>query len=538
MTDDLITREFRASKLDADEGVIEGIAVPWGQTIDLGGGYRERFERGAVAPDTTGVKLFYRHAEPVGLISDLEDREEGLFIRARISDTSLGRDLRTLMRDGVIDRLSVGFIPRETREEEDGTFVRTAVDLKEVSAVPFPAYSGAVVTDVRHESAADTNAAPAAERQSMTDTITAADLAEVRESIEEMERSISTLAAQRDETPVADTRSAGEILKAIVAGDEATIRAYEGLYEGRAYTGGTTADAVVKDGWVGDLTRIFDASSGVLSAIFSTGTLPANGMSIEFAELDANTLSVTEQAVEGDDISLGKVSVTTRTAPVKTYAGGTQLTRQEIERSSLNILNRNLEGLAIAAGARKKAVLRAAYASLVSAREGVAANGGVLLLGAAYASSTEKQWTDLVIDAAIRYDGLALGIDALLVSPHIFKHLKNLRAIEVVEVESGEVAIGGERSFKTSAAQPAVGALNLPGLTGDLSGIPVIADPGFSTAQAQFVNARALRQYDSALVSLSDENVVNLSKTFAVYRYGAVAAEIPAAVVPVKFAAS
>ena len=35
-------------------------------------------------------------------------------------------------------------------------------------------------------------------------------------------------------------------------------------------------------------------------------------------------------------------------------------------------------------------------------------------------------------------------------------------------------------------------------------------------------------------MSLQDENVLNLSKDFSVYRYGAVADEIPAGVVPVK----
>jgi hypothetical protein len=120
----------------------------------------------------------------------------------------------------------------------------------------------------------------------MTDTIAAPDLIEVRERIEELERRSATFAA-RDESPVTDTRTAGEVLKAIASGDESTIRAYNDMVE-RAYTGGTSADAVVKPGWVGDLTRIFDASSGVLADTFSTGTLPATGNSIEFAELSSS----------------------------------------------------------------------------------------------------------------------------------------------------------------------------------------------------------------------------------------------------------
>lgn len=79
--------------------------------------------------------------------------------------------------------------------------------------------------------------------------------------------------------------------------------------------------------------------------------------------------------------------------------------------------------------------------------------------------------------------------------------------------------------------------LNLPGLSGEFAGLQVRLDTGQAGDEAAFANKRAIRTYDSALVSLQDENIVNLSKSFAVYRYGAVAAEIPAGVVPVKLTA-
>src|SRR5690606_30986550 len=93
------------------------------------------------------------------------------------------------------------------------------------------------------------------------------------------------LAAFTAPTPAAtSTRSAGQMLQAIAEGDDDAIREYNDLIE-RAYTGGTTADSPIKDGWVGDLTRLFDSSTGVLSAFFATGVLPDKGMNIEFAEL-------------------------------------------------------------------------------------------------------------------------------------------------------------------------------------------------------------------------------------------------------------
>lgn len=517
---DLITRAFEIRADETEPRTVEGIAVPWDTPISVGG-IRERFERGAAeAPDDGRVLLYDRHAEPIGKLIEFADTDEGWRIRAQFSDTTRGRDAWTLARDGVMTQLSVGFIPREDAEDEDGTIVRRRVEVREVSLVPFGAYgTDAPITDVRaagittHERTAP-----------MADTITPAEATELRAAIEDLSRSVETLGTRDDDTAVADTRSAGELLKAIASGDESTIRAYEAAYEERAYTGGTSADAVVKPQGIIDLVRIFDASSGVLADAFSTGPLPATGNSIEFAEVTANTIAVNEQAAEGDDITFGKVTITTRTAPVKTYAGGAQLTRQSIERSTVGVLNTSLEALATAAGARKKAALRAAFGTLIAARTAIADNGGVVVLGATLAAGTAGHWEDVLIDAALKFEAVDLAPEALIVSGTVFKKLRSL-------------TVSGERVFRVGEKNNS-GTLDLPGLSGDFAGIPVRLDSGQTGDSAAFVNARAIRAYDSALVSLQDESIVNLSKSFAVYRYGAVAAEIPAGVVPVKLAAS
>lgn len=509
----MTTLEVRSApelRAKIETGTVEGIAVPWDTPTNVGG-YVEAIARGSVEPGE--IKFFWQHREVIGRVVDTEDREEGLFIRAKISETTTGKDALTLLRDGVVDGLSIGFEPVEFRTEPDGTITRTKIRIKEVSGVTFPAYQDASVSQVRE--AANTKI----EENNMAD-VTRADVDELRGSIDELSRKVEMIPTSNTSTaPVVDTRSAGEILKGIVAGDETAIRSYEELQK-RAYTGGTTADAIVKDGWVGNLTRIFDASSGVLASVFSTGTLPDTGNNIEYAELSANTIDVKDQGGEGADIFFGKVSLTTKTAPVKTYAGGTQLTRQEIERSSVGVLNTSLEALAMAAGARKKLVLRAAYDTLVAARKAIAADAGVVALGATLAAGTASNWEDALIDAAIKFEAQNLGIDALIVSGAVFKKLRSL-------------TVSGERVFQTYRDN-ASGELNLPGLSGSLAGLPVHLDSGQTGNEAIFVNSRAIRQYDSALVSLSDENIVNLSKSFAVYKYGAVAAEIPAGCVPVK----
>lgn len=532
---ELETRQFflRAEEVDVERGIIRGVGVPYETPVrirDWAGEYEEQFARGSVEDD--GALAFWRHDEPIGVVTEATEADAGRAVVLQISDTTLGRDALTLARDlqraGRPLQLSVGFVPGgdhtvEERENDVPLVTRTRVIAREYSLVPFGAYGeGASVTEVRERPAN-----PIKENR-MTDTTEATELAELRARYEELERTVETMQREQhhEEEPVLDTRSAAEVLKAIVAGDEATIRQYNDLMT-RAYAGGTTADAAIKDGWVGDLTRIVETSSGVLASLFSEGTLPATGMNIEYAELDTNTVAVAEQAAEGDDLTKGNVKLTTKTAPVKTDGGATELTRQEIERSSLPILQRHLDALALAAGGRAKARLRTSFGTLKTAREAIAANGGVVVLGATLAASTYDNWVSALVDAAIKYDAIDLELEALVTSGSVFKKLAGLKGSD------------GRPMFSLDdSGSNTIGRLNVKALNGSLLNLPVVLDAGQAGDSAAFTNGRALRVYKTPVAQLQDETILNLTKQYAVYRYTAIAAEIPAALVPVKLAAA
>jgi len=524
-------REFHARAEATEEGrEILGVGVPLAEEVVIFRGFSESFAQDCEFEGVERSKLFYRHSEPIGVIADHKRENGKLSIRGRVSATRAGDDALILARDGALDSFSIGFMPVEwiERDDDDGVHVtHTKVSVREFSLVPNPAYASAAVTEVRER-----DSRPAPEGNSMTEKTPipepvdgeklASDLAELRAEQSELLRLVvAGQTRDNDGEQTGERRSAGAILQAIVNRDEATINYVEEVME-RAYTGGTSADSPIKDAWVGDLTRIFDASSGVLSAFFAEGVLPEKGMNIEFAELATNTVKVQKQEAEGDDLPFGKVTLTTRTAPVETFGGYTQLTRQEILRSTLPILDRSLEALGMAAGARKKAVLRAAYIALVAER--TAAEGGTLALGAALADATAYHWTDLIVDAAVKFDSLALALDGLIVSPDVFKHLNRLE-------------IAGHKVFRVADERNLIGSLDLTGIRGDLSGVAVIGDPGRTGEAAEFATRRAVRQYDSAVAQLQDENIINLSKDFSVYRFGAVANEIPGGVVPVELTA-
>lgn len=502
----LEVREFEIRETNAELREVAGIAVPYDQTTDLGGGYRERFDKGAAIPADDAM-LYWRHDEPIGKIIEHEQTDDGLVIRARISETPRGNEAYTLVRDGVISKFSVGFEPVEQRIEEDGTIVRTKANVREVSLVPMPAYAGATLTEVR-ESAPQENEEIMQEETPAV--VTLDDLAEVRELAETVERQLATLSVA-PAAEVVDTRSAGEVLKAIAAGDEAEIR---------AYTGGTTAlNGTVKPQWVGDLTRIVDENA-VLRGVFATGTLPPRGNYIEFATLDASTIVVDEQAAEGDDLDYGQLSLTTETAQVRTFGGWSQLTRQAIERGEVSLLDATLRMQAVECGKRLNTFMRAEYAAEVAAQITASNTVTIPATGVTYAD-----WVAAAIDAAAKFEALGLTLDALVVDKATFKSLLNVQGADGRPV----FLVDGSGSNN-------VGTLNVPGLSGSLAGIRVVLDAGL-TDEVAFVNRNALRFYGSPVVRLQDENTINLSKSFSIYTFAAIGHEIPAGIVPVVAAA-
>jgi HK97 family phage prohead protease len=515
---DLEIRELDIRSVDSERRIVSGIAVPYNQVANIGY-YNERFAPNSVTM-ADNVQLFWRHQEPIGKILSSRSTDEGFEITAYISKTARGDEAYTLVRDGVINKFSVGFQSIEDEEAGDNTIVRKKVLLREVSLVPLPAYEGANVLNVRELEQEPTeevlNELPKENEEKQVDTNTnpTTDLAnEVRELTETFERKFEILESKVTTavpTVAVDNRSAGEILKAVAKQDKDTIALVE-----RAYTGGTTADAVVLNAFVGDLTRIVDEAA-VLRNVFSTGALPAEGNYIEYAQLKTNTTDIDYQLAEGDDLAFGKIQQELKTAPVKTLGGYTTLSRQEIERSSVNILDASLRAQAIQAGKALNAQMRVAFKDAVD--ESIE-DGNVVVVPAV---ATYADWINGIVDATVKFQDEGLSLDALVVDAATFKKLAAL-----------EAADGRPLLLVTGNGTNNVGSINVTGLGGSLASVTVVVDPKLTAGYVAFVNRAAIREYTSPVVRLQDENIINLSKDFSVYMYSAVATEIPAAIVAV-----
>src|SRR5262252_8418584 len=59
------------------------------------------------------TKLLFEHAVPIGKQLELREDDRGLFGRWTIVDTTAGTDAYKLAKAGVLDSLSIGYVPTE-----------------------------------------------------------------------------------------------------------------------------------------------------------------------------------------------------------------------------------------------------------------------------------------------------------------------------------------------------------------------------------------------------------------------------------------
>lgn len=504
----------------ADEGTREftGIGVPFGETVLVRdwwmGDHLESFERGSIEGGDE-AKIVWRHGEVIGRVTSARDTEAGYEVTGKISDTALGRDAYALLRDGAIDRLSIGFSPVEHRENsETGEITHTKVRAMEFSLVPWPAYDSAKISEVR-------SAAPNTKGNTVpeVDTLTRADLQPVADGLELVKRELATLprAASAASGPAVEYRSMGEFLKAVSSGDDAAAEFH------RAYTGATTGDTIMKDSFVGDYVRLVTERRRIVNQ-FSKGSLPKDGLSVDYYQLDEDTTVVAKQLAEGDDLPFGKVTLKPANAPVSTYGGAVELSRQAIERATVPALNITLRALGLRYGRVTNAAVAAVYQTII-AEHLAAAEADAALDLAAGADATA--WLNLIVDAALQYENRGYEIAGLNVSADVFKNLNGLKD-------------GTQRLMRVYGdGMNQVGELNLSQVSGNLAGVKVSLLPNSTGNVASFYDPVAIETLESpgAPAQLQDDNIINLTKQYSIYGYQAVLAPFKDAILPVKFGA-
>jgi len=472
---------------DAQQGgpiaTIEGMAVPYSTPTKVGG-VSEQFAPASFNPaDVLGRSLNWRHGDPVGVITSAENRANGLFITADVLDTAQGRDAATLTRAGAVKGLSVGFQPITSRWNQARTAVtHTAAQFFEVSLTHMPAYATAGISSIREEEKVS--------ETTIEETPVVSEDTAAREAIATLRETVNALEARSHVTepvhPFAQYRSLGEYRLACMTGTET-----------RALFDQVTDDnpGVLPPIWSQIVRGIFDLGRPTITAfgVMAAGT---TGTTFNWPYWDGDLMDiVAEQVDEKDEVNSVQISLLKGTATLKTYAAGSDISYQLLQRSSPSYVDAHTR------------IMLNSYVQVTD----------LAFVAAVYAARTVQAY-DLsgdtdgskfragVFEASVAVQ-TATGMPAefVLVSPDIF------------------VTIGGWSTFFPSN----YGTYNVSGtaqsntLGVSVSGLPVILDRNIGGNTILVSNREAAKWIEDGPRIAQNENAAQLGRDVAVYGYGA-----------------
>ena len=143
----LIAGDFTldAAAGDMPRRTISGTAVPYNVEAVVSDGTSVIFRPGSLPVEGKAPRLFMYHdaSQPVGIVTERVDTDQGMMFSAKISATSLGNDALVMAADGTIDQVSVGVNPTKFSYDEEGTMIIEAADWMELSLVPIGAFGDA-----------------------------------------------------------------------------------------------------------------------------------------------------------------------------------------------------------------------------------------------------------------------------------------------------------------------------------------------------------------------------------------------------------
>jgi HK97 family phage prohead protease len=483
-----------------------GMAVPYGATTMIGG-VRESFSPGSFdIANVIGKPLAYRHGEPVGIITGAENREDGLYIDFDIVDTSLGRDAAVLARTNTIKGLSVGFNPlKSVMSKARDAIEHTAANLLEVSLTPYPAYIQAGVSSIREEEEK--------EGETMSETMDSTEQVsvdqEAREAVKSLREEVGTIHArvftsEAAEHPLAKYRSFGEYSKAVTTGE----------VESRALVDQVTGSnpGVMPPNWMMEVRGIIDLGRRVIQGVGGPESAGTAGMDINWPYFDGVLTDIVEaQASEKGEVNSVRIDLEKGTATLATYAAGSDISYQLLERSSPSYLDAH------------NRVMLASYATVTDRKfTSDLWNDGTGTEDYVFASDTTgADFREAVFSSSVKVeDATGVPASAVFVSTAVFK------------------AIGGWSTFfpESYGVQNVSGVATASTLRVNVSGLPVIRAKWLDTNAAYnaiVTNGQAARWLEDGPRLATAENVAQLGRDISIYGYGTTAAFLPAGIVRV-----
>lgn len=511
-------------------GCLFGRLVPWDTPAHVSDDgrrrYTESFAPGGLRADPGAIIPVYAGhlARPdgvdrgplVGRVDDLESRDDGLYGRVILADVAAAAELRALA-DLVGATFSVEFTDDTPAS---ANVIRTAATLTGLAVLTAPhrgAYQGAEVLAVRAQPGDDEDEDdPDGEDSDGDDPVDppseggAPPLARARIEAE-VRRALGRALTRPLVHPLARFDTAYAFFAASRSDGEGELAAqFADAYHARALADQVTTNnpGVIPPGWLSEVFGIIDMGRPVITAI-GTRPLPAAGMDIDWPYFagDLHAL-VGQQMTEKTEITSVRVDLLKASVPLKTYAGGSDISWQLIRRSQPSYREAYLRIMQAAYGVVTDNVVSDALPAVVGGGhvefDWTAADpNGNLLRGAIFEASAKVQ--------------TATGRPASVVLAASDVFLKFGSMPMLVPSTYGTQNVSGTATAST--------------LDVSVSGLRVVLAPDMAAGTAVVTNSMAAAWFEDGPMAVSAQDVAKLGENVAVWGMGAFAALIPAGIV-------
>ncbi len=145
---------FEIKEVDEEEGIFEGYAATFSKHPDS---YGDIIDKGAfkktIKESGNRVKILWNHNtyEPIGIPIEMSEDDTGLKIKGKLSlGVQRAREILSLMKDGVITEMSIGYNAIKTEMDKDIRHL-TEIRLWDTSPVTFAANPEALITGVKED---------------------------------------------------------------------------------------------------------------------------------------------------------------------------------------------------------------------------------------------------------------------------------------------------------------------------------------------------------------------------------------------------
>ena len=512
----LIAGDFTldAAAGDMPRRTISGTAVPYNVEAVVSDGTSVIFRPGSLPVEGKAPRLFMYHdaSQPVGIVTERVDTDQGMMFSAKISATSLGNDALVMAADGTIDQVSVGVNPTKFSYDEEGTMIIESADWMELSLVPIGAFGDAAnITKVAasihqepEEVVLNEEVTPVEEKQEMS---------EVTETA--VEATIPTAPVFAQAKRKFDLPTAGEYLAAMHIGGETfrNVAAAAGDYMMSKQTAlqAAAGDIVTTDtpGLIPTpvLGPVFQDLNFIRPVVNAVGAraMPNGGASKTFIRPTITThTSVAAQSSELAAVSATTMVIAANTVSKTTLSGQVTLSIQDVDftdPASLQIVLNDLIGEYLIASDNVAADAITAGATASGATWAVTAGDPSSLISAIYTSAYNILLATNFLP------------DHIFVAPGVWQ------------------ALGAQLDADNRPVFPYVGAAGLMGVNGmgaanitvantfNPFGLNLVADRNFAAGTMVVARGQAIEFYEQIRGLMSVELPSTLGRNFSYAGY-------------------